>query len=121
MRNYFYKFPVKLYHTTNLSALLGTVFLGLFAANLYATETKVDVVVYGATPARVCAAIGAAREGVNVALIGVEPAWMVIGHSAGVAAALTAKENVAVQQLDYAKLRERLLAQKQVLDLPPHE
>ena len=50
--------------------------------------------------------------------IRVEPAWMTIGHSAGIAAALSAKENSAVQQLDYVKLRERLLAQKQVLDLP---
>ncbi|MEO6788838.1 MAG: FAD-dependent oxidoreductase, partial [Chthoniobacteraceae bacterium] len=48
----------------------------------------------------------------------VEPAWMTIGHSAGIAAALAAKGNTEVQQLDYAKLRERLLAQKQVLDLP---
>jgi len=47
----------------------------------------------------------------------VEPAWMTIGHSAGVAAALTAKGGTDVQQVDYAKLRERLLAQKQVLDL----
>ena len=50
--------------------------------------------------------------------IRVEPIWMTLGHSAGVAAALAAKENASVQQLDYAKLRERLLAQKQVLDLP---
>lgn len=51
----------------------------------------------------------------------VEPAWMVIGHSAGVAAALAARDDIAVQHLEYAKLRERLLAQKQALDLPPHE
>lgn len=50
--------------------------------------------------------------------IRVEPAWMVIGHSAGVAAAVAAKENSAVQKLDYTKLRDRLLAQKQVLDFP---
>lgn len=43
---------------------------------------------------------------------------MVIGQGAGVAAALAAKDDVAVQMLDYAKLRERLLAQNQVLDLP---
>jgi hypothetical protein len=48
----------------------------------------------------------------------VEPTWMTIGQSAGVAAALAAKEGVPVQALDYAKLRERLLAQRQVLDLP---
>jgi hypothetical protein len=50
--------------------------------------------------------------------IRVEPAWMTIGHSAGVAAALAAKGSTGVQELDYPKLRERLLAQKQVMDLP---
>jgi len=50
--------------------------------------------------------------------IRVEPSWMVIGHSAGVAAAMSAKDDIAVQKLDYAKLKTRLLAQKQVLDLP---
>jgi hypothetical protein len=48
----------------------------------------------------------------------VEPTWMTIGQSAGIAAALAAKEGVTVQALDYAKLRERLLALHQVLDLP---
>jgi len=51
--------------------------------------------------------------------IRVEPAWMVISHSAGIAAALAAKEGAPVQQLDYAKLKERLVHQKQALDLPP--
>jgi hypothetical protein len=48
----------------------------------------------------------------------VEPTWMTIGQSAGIAAALAAKEGVTVQALDYAQLRARLLAQHQVLDLP---
>jgi hypothetical protein len=48
----------------------------------------------------------------------VEPTWMAIGQSAGVAAALAAKEGVTVQALDYGRLRARLLAQRQVLDLP---
>jgi hypothetical protein len=48
----------------------------------------------------------------------VEPTWMTIGQSAGVAAALAAKEGVTVQSLDYGRLRARLLAQRQVLDLP---
>ena len=48
----------------------------------------------------------------------VEPTWMTIGQSAGIAAALAAKAGVTVQALDYANLRERLLAQHQVLDLP---
>ena len=49
----------------------------------------------------------------------IEGTWMVLGQSAGVAAALTAAADVAVQELPYPRLRERLLAQGQVLDLPP--
>ena len=50
--------------------------------------------------------------------IRVEPTWMILGQSAGIAAALSAKQNLAVQRLPYPALRERLLAQKQVLTLP---
>ncbi len=50
--------------------------------------------------------------------IRVEPTWMTIGHSAGIAAALAAKEGVAVQRVDYPRLTERLHAQKQVTVLP---
>ncbi len=49
----------------------------------------------------------------------IEGAWMVIGQGAGVAAALAAKQNVTVQDLPYPVLRDRLLAQGQVLILPP--
>ncbi|WP_425619409.1 FAD-dependent oxidoreductase [Anatilimnocola sp. NA78] len=55
---------------------------------------------------------------VGISSIRVEPTWMILGQSAGVAAALAAKQEVAVQKLAYPKLRERLLAQKQVLELP---
>ncbi len=48
----------------------------------------------------------------------IEGAWMVIGQGAGVAAALAAKQSVAVQDLPYPLLRQRLLAQGQVLALP---
>ncbi|HEX5790690.1 MAG TPA: FAD-dependent oxidoreductase [Luteolibacter sp.] len=48
----------------------------------------------------------------------IEGAWMAIGQSSGVAAALAAKNGVTVQDLPYPKLKERLLAQDQVLDLP---
>ncbi len=48
----------------------------------------------------------------------VEPTWMTIGQSAGIAAALVAKTGATAQSLDYARLRERLLAQRVVLDLP---
>lgn len=55
---------------------------------------------------------------VGISSIRVEPTWMILGQSAGVAAALSAKQNLAVQKLPYPALRERLLAQKQVLELP---
>jgi FAD dependent oxidoreductase len=55
---------------------------------------------------------------VGISSLRIEGAWMVIGQGAGVAAALAARQGVNVQDLPYAKLRERLLAQKQVLDLP---
>jgi len=48
----------------------------------------------------------------------VEPSWMAIGHSSGIAAAMASKENRAVQELEYSRLRERLHAQNQVTDLP---
>ena len=50
--------------------------------------------------------------------IRVEPAWMTIGHSAGVAAALAVAGDREVQELDYPELRARLVAQRQVLDFP---
>ncbi len=56
---------------------------------------------------------------VAISSIRVEPTWMILGQSAGIAASLAADEEKAVQDLSYPKLRERLLAQGQVLDLPP--
>lgn len=55
---------------------------------------------------------------VALSSIRVEPTWMILGHSAGIAAALAARENIPVQALNYPELRERMLAQHQVLDLP---
>jgi hypothetical protein len=55
---------------------------------------------------------------VAISPIRVEPTWMVLGQSAGIAAALAAQEELAVQKLPCSKLRERLLAQRQVLELP---
>jgi hypothetical protein len=48
----------------------------------------------------------------------IEATWMLIGQSAGIAAALAARQDVAVQNLAYETLRSRLLGQKQALDLP---
>jgi hypothetical protein len=47
--------------------------------------------------------------------IRMEPVFMILGQSAATAAALAAEENVPVQNLDYSKLRARLLADKQIL------
>lgn len=55
---------------------------------------------------------------VGISSLRIEGTWMIIGQSAGVAAALAAKRNVAVQELPYPQLRQRLLAQGQVLELP---
>ena len=55
---------------------------------------------------------------VGISSLRIEGAWMVIGQGAGIAAALAANQDVPVQKLAYAKLRERLLAQGQVLELP---
>ena len=48
----------------------------------------------------------------------IEATWMLIGQSAGIAAALAADKDVAVQNLPYATLKPRLEAQGQVLTLP---
>jgi hypothetical protein len=50
--------------------------------------------------------------------IRMEPVFMVLGQSAGTAAALAIEADVPVQQVDYAKLRARLLADHQLLDAP---
>ncbi len=55
---------------------------------------------------------------VGISSLRIEGTWMIIGQSAGVAAALTADQDVAVQELPYPQYRKRLLAQKQVLELP---
>ncbi len=55
---------------------------------------------------------------VGISSLRIEGAWMAIGQSAGIAAALAVSQGVAVQELDYSKLRLRLLNQGQVLDLP---
>lgn len=53
--------------------------------------------------------------------IRMEPVFMILGQSAATAASFAIDAKVPVQKVDYAKLRERLLADKQVLawDGPP--
>lgn len=48
--------------------------------------------------------------------IRMEPVFMILGQSAATAACLAIDDNVRVQKVDYAKLRTRLLADKQVLE-----
>ncbi len=55
---------------------------------------------------------------VALSSIRVEPTWMALGQSAGIAAALCARLDIPVQNLPYPDLRSRLLAGNQVLDLP---
>jgi hypothetical protein len=45
-----------------------------------------------------------------------EPVFMILGQSAGAAAALAIEEGIAVQDMDYATLREVLLKEGQLLD-----
>jgi hypothetical protein len=47
--------------------------------------------------------------------IRMEPVFMILGQSAATAACLAIDDKAAVQKLDYAKLRERLIADKQIL------
>jgi hypothetical protein len=46
------------------------------------------------------------------------PTFMILGQSAGAAAAMAVEREIAVQEIDYAALRERLLSDGQILDLP---
>jgi hypothetical protein len=48
--------------------------------------------------------------------IRMEPVFMILGQSAATAASLAMEDGVSVQKLDYRKLRERLLADMQVLE-----
>ncbi|MCG8584992.1 MAG: FAD-dependent oxidoreductase, partial [Pirellulales bacterium] len=48
--------------------------------------------------------------------IRMEPVWMILGESSGVAASLAVELGVPVQSVPYQKLRDRLLELRQVLD-----
>ncbi|MEY4688348.1 MAG: hypothetical protein RIR76_2371 [Verrucomicrobiota bacterium] len=51
--------------------------------------------------------------------IRMEPVWMTLAEAAGVAASLAIGGELAVQRVDYAKLRAKLLLAGAVLDRPP--
>lgn len=50
--------------------------------------------------------------------IRMEPVWMILGESAGVAASLALRHRRAVQEVDYAPLRSKLLNLKQIIERP---
>jgi hypothetical protein len=50
--------------------------------------------------------------------IRMEPVFMILGQSAATAACLAIDDNIRAQKVDYAKLRARLLADKQILHWP---
>ena len=50
--------------------------------------------------------------------IRMEPVWMILGESAGVAAAMAVREKVPVQKVEYTDLREKLLYLNQRLERP---
>jgi hypothetical protein len=52
-----------------------------------------------------------------IASVRMEPQYMIMGESAGVAAALAVKTNRAVQKIDLFALQEKLIARKQILSL----
>jgi hypothetical protein len=53
--------------------------------------------------------------------IRMEPVFMILGQSAATAAALAIDGKLAVQDVPYADLRKRLLADKQILEMPPSQ
>lgn len=50
--------------------------------------------------------------------IRMEPVWMILGESAGIAASLALKNRIAVQDVEYPQLRAKLLACDQQLERP---
>jgi hypothetical protein len=47
-----------------------------------------------------------------------EPVWMILGESAGTAAAMAARAGIAVQDVPYPELRSKLIALQQLLERP---
>ncbi len=53
--------------------------------------------------------------------IRMEPVFMILGQSAATAASQALDKKVAVQDVDYQKLKQQLLKDKQILDLPLYD
>jgi hypothetical protein len=61
--------------------------------------------------------VGFSASHVAYSSMRMEPQYMIMGHAAGVAASYAVQHDVAVQQVDVARLRTRLREQKQILSL----
>ena len=59
--------------------------------------------------------IVAAATHVRYNAVRMEPTWMILGHAAGVAATMAARERVGVQDVDVSALQRTLVAQKQLV------
>ncbi len=101
------------------------------AAGHVRNEGDVQVAVAGPYPVGYQAIVPKAAECTNLLVpvclsashiaygsIRMEPVFMVLGQSAGAAAAQAAGDGVDVQRVDYQRLRERLLRDRQVLAWP---
>ena len=53
---------------------------------------------------------------VGYASVRMEPVFMILGQASGTAAAIAIDDNLDVQIVPYAKLRQRLLADKQIIE-----
>lgn len=62
--------------------------------------------------------VGCSASHIAVTSLRMEPVWMILGESAGTAAAIAAREIMSVQDIAYSKLREKLLALGQRLERP---
>lgn len=62
------------------------------------------------------APVAASASHIAYGSIRMEPVFMIMGQSAATAASMAINEDIAVQDVDYTKLRERLLADGQILE-----
>ncbi len=121
-----------------MNILARVVSLSLLACScLCAQAQPTGVLIYGATPGGIAAAVAAAKSGQRVTLVEptarigglvtsglshvgfcalrLEPIWMSLGQAAGHAAARAIKGNMAVQQVNVPSLQRRLLADSSAL------
>ena len=91
---------------------LGTEHRGIYRIPYRAIRPKADQCANLLVPVCVSA------SHIAMTSIRMEPVWMILGESAGVAAAMAARAGVAVQAVPYADLQAKLRALHQKLDVP---